>query len=220
MRKALAVLVFAVFALGVTPAWAFMGQGQPYVGFHVGGTFVRDAGNDARGGVLGSPLRIDTEYNTGFNIGGAYGYNFGLMRVEGEITYRQNDVDTVRALGFSSGAGGDVGALSFMGNGYIDLPTGTSFQPYVGGGIGFAYLSFNDVGFTLAGIPPFTIDDSDFVFAYQLGGGLAYGLGPFMALDLGYRYFATSDPTFRDAGVRVDSEYRTHNISLGLRIGF
>ena len=43
-----------------------------------------------------------------------------------------------------------------------------------------------------------------------------------MAIDLGYRYFATSDPEFDDdLGLGgFESEYKSHNVSLGLRMNF
>ena len=40
---------------------------------------------------------ITTEYDTGWALGGALGYDFNRFRVEGEISYQKNDVDKIGA---------------------------------------------------------------------------------------------------------------------------
>jgi opacity protein-like surface antigen len=104
-----------------------------------------------------------------------------------------------------------------MANAFWDIETGSPVTPYLGGGIGVANVSINDLG--VFGIS--VVDDDDTVFAYQFGAGIALELNPNMALDFGYRYFVTTDPEFTDNfGDKFESEYQTHNASLGLRIMF
>ena len=79
------------------------------------------------------------------------------------------------------------------------------FTPYLGGGLGWANVEFDDGA-----------KDDDNVFAYQVGGGLALEMMPLVTFDLGYRYFGTADPNIFGA----DVDYDSHNIMAGVRIGF
>lgn len=184
----------------------------PYASVQAGATWLEDADNTAFGDT------VESSYDMGFNVGAAGGYDFGPARVEGEVAYRQNDVDKLRVPGFGTASGdGDVSALSLMANGFWDIETGSSVTPYLGAGIGVAQVSMNDVGAAGERLA----DDDDTVFAYQLAAGAAFELAPALALDLGYRFFATSDPEFKDVdGVKFDSEYMSHNLSLGVRFQF
>jgi opacity protein-like surface antigen len=188
----------------------------PYLGVQVGGTWVEDADID-----YNNPLFNDGEatFDTGFNVGITGGVDCGPGRYELELSYRQNDFDEISAPGFASiPVGGDISALAFMANAFWDIETGSPVTPYLGGGIGVANVSINDLAEPAFGQ---IADDDDTVFAYQFGAGVALELNPNMALDLGYRYFATSDPEFTDVeGDKFESEYKTHNASLGLRIMF
>lgn len=192
-----------------------------YVGIQGGMTFAQDADNEANG------VTITTSQDTGFNIGGVGGYDFGnSFRAEGEVVYRKNDVDELDlsdlGLGVNTLDGtGDVSALSFMANGFYDFDVSWPVKPYVGAGIGVASVSLNDVGATAGGLTVELADDDDTVFAYQLGAGLSYPLTPSATISVDYRYFATSDPTFKDVdGDKFDSEFKSHNIGVRLLFRF
>ena len=58
------------------------------------------------------------------------------------------------------------------------------------------------------------VSDEDVVAAYQLGGGVSFRMNENISLDLSYRYFVPSDPDFNT----VETEFASHNVSLGLRI--
>ena len=113
-----------------------------------------------------------------------------------------------------SGAGeGDVGAFTFMVNGYYALDL-DKFRPYVGVGVGGAYVSA-DV--SVLGVK--LVDDNDTVFAYQGIVGLEYRLSDSVAFGARYAYFATQDPTFTDtAGGEFDSEIQSHSVMATIRI--
>lgn len=211
MKKTRFTLLVCLVSSFLMASFSFAAVG-PYVNGQLGMTWLADADNTAFGETL------ESSYDMGFNVGAAGGYDFGPARVEGEINYRQNDVDELGVPGVGSiGGDGDVSAFSLMGNGYWDIATGGPVTPYLGAGIGVAQVSMNDVGalgLTLA-------DDDDTVFAYQFATGVVFDLNPMLALDLGYRYFATTDPEFKDSeGFKFDSEYQSHNLSLGLRYTF
>jgi len=192
----------------------------PYMSISAGGTWLEDADlgyND--------PFLIDDEleFDTGFNVGLAGGYDYGMTRLEAEIAYRMNDVDQINSEGETFSVDGDISALSFMLNGYLDLVTGSPVTPYIGAGLGVANVAANRVKVNVPGIGELSfIDDDDTVFAYQFSAGIAFALDRSMALDLGYRYFATLEPEFDDelAFGGLEAEYNSHNVSLGLRINF
>jgi len=218
MKKSVFVFLCCLVTAVMFGSTAFAASG-PYLSVQVGGTWLEDANVD-----YDNPFFIDdeVEFDTGFNVGLAAGYDFGMARLEGEVAYRQNDVDKINIDGEDFNGDGDASALSFMLNGYLDIETGSPVTPYLGAGLGVANVSANDVQVEVPGFGKFDfVDDDDTVFAYQFSAGVAFALNEAMAIDLGYRYFATSDPEFDDTGLGgFESEYKSHNVSLGLRMNF
>jgi opacity protein-like surface antigen len=167
-------------------------------------------------------------FDTGWSFSGAVGRQFGNFRLEGEISRRHADTDTLRlstvtvgsvllATGGSVSVDGEVTTWGFMANGWYDFPTGTAWVPTVGGGIGFANVNMevNRVGAVAT-----SFDESDTVFAYQFGVGLGYRVNPRMIVGVTYRYFGTGDPEFEVGSFTDEGEYQTHNIEVGLRYRF
>lgn len=109
-------------------------------------------------------------------------------------------------------------------NFWYDIPTDTKFTPYFGGGIGAMYGSIkssaNDGTFFV------DVDDSDLVFAYQLGAGLAYDLNDSWVLTADYRYLDTGnykvDGTVNGikAGDVDVGGYSSHEVRAGVRYKF
>jgi len=194
----------------------------PYLSIQGGATWVQDADFDYD---LPSPFSVsgEAEFDTGFNVGLAAGYDYGMARLEGEITYRENDFDKLKARfsGFGSGTDGtfegdvdgEVNSLSFMVNGFWDFENQSSVTPYLGAGLGLANVEVKGDDFD---------KDDDTVFAYQFAAGVAFAMTPYLSLDLGYRYFATEDPELDDDGIGAsyETEYQTHNATLGLRMTY
>ena len=118
---------------------------------------------------------------------------------------------------------GNFSMLAFMANVDYDFDTGSRWVPYVGGGLGVATISIDTesatTGRSLA-------DDSDTVFAYQVGAGLGYEFpleeSRSITVSLDYRYFATQDPTFKGdvTGNEFDVEISGHDIGISLIYGF
>jgi opacity protein-like surface antigen len=190
------------------------------------------------GGALGLSSFADSESEGGgvsvensFDMGGAFAASVGKsfadgLRGEVEISYREADIDTFDAvsaggttinLGTGLNGDGSVSALAVLANVAYDFDTGTEFAPYLLGGIGLAQVTIDDA--RVAGV--LLADDDDTVFAYQLGGGVAFDVSSELVLDAGYRFFSTADPSFTDsAGSSFDSELMTHNVMIGLRYSF
>jgi opacity protein-like surface antigen len=181
-----------------------------YIGASGGLNFLGDSSLD-------SGVSLDVNYGSGYTFGGVLGYDFGMLRLDAEVAYRDNDIEVI---GIS--AEGSTSALSYMINGYFDIPTHLAVKPYLGGGIGFATVSVNDAN--IPGIPPFpapVADDSDSVLAYQLSAGVGLEISRTTTLTLGYRYFATEDLEMLDASaVAFTTEYQSHEINIGIRFLF
>ena len=174
-----------------------------YIGGHIGPSLLEDAD------LSFAPI----EFDEGFGLGGAVGYEFEQIRIEGEITYRSNDIDNINGFFF----GGDIDAVSYLINGFVDFETGNRFKPYIGAGIGVSDVEINPnadtkfpVDFVTGG------DNDDTVFSYQLVAGLRYAVSEPVTLDLSYRYFATAGPEFGPA----DFDYINHNVFLGISFMF
>ncbi len=155
----------------------------------------------------------EAEFDTGFVVQGALGHGYpNGLRAELEVAYRSNDADKIDVRGISYEASGDITSLSVLLNGYYDFRVNPRFTPYVGAGIGFANVSID----SLHGGPVDLGNHDDTVFAYQLSAGLEFPIMPSASIDLMYRFFATSDPKFGS----VEAEYRTHNLTAGVRLYF
>lgn len=95
----------------------------------------------------------------------------------------------------------EFSAISVMANGYVDLGTISGFTPYVGGGLGYTYLSWdglNSASYCTAGVAfcptPGAIATTSnpgvdgWRFTYALMAGVAYDIDKNLKLDLGYKY--------------------------------
>jgi opacity protein-like surface antigen len=207
MKRTFVVLVCLLMMLILPGVSSAAQKIQPYISAQVGGTYLTDAQiSDYYGGA-------SLDYTPGFSAGLAGGAKYGMFRVEGEFGYQINEIDMINSYdteedGLYTGEGkGDVSAYTFLINGYADFDTGTPFTPFVTAGMGMAIVELNNF---------MTMNNSDNVFAYQVGAGLSYAINPKMNVDLKYRYLATTDPSFGG----MDAEFASHNLYLGFRYNF
>lgn len=114
---------------------------------------------------------------------------------------------------------------TLMVNGWFDIPTGTAFKPYVGGGIGVAFVHYKAT--ISENDDPASATKSANVsnFAWSLGGGLGYAITDAWTVDLGYRYINAGDAkvNFPEAGGLYYSKTKnieSHDIMLGVRYTF
>lgn len=127
---------------------------------------------------------------------GQVGYDFGGPKVEFEAGYRGND---------------DISAWSTMVNGIYSFMPNSSWHPFVGAGVGWAWL---DGDFDGAGSK-----EHDNQFAYQGIAGVSYDVSRNWAIKAQYRYFATLDTDLGPANDH-DAEYRNHSILVGFTYKF
>lgn len=81
------------------------------------------------------------EAGGGCVIGGAFGYRFSrTVRIEGELSYRNNSLDTLIIKGdgahINVGLDGEISSFTYMTNFFFDLPLNWPIIPYIGAGFG------------------------------------------------------------------------------------
>ena len=139
----------------------------------------------------------------------------------------------------------DVDIATFFANAYLEAGNFNGFTPYIGGGVGFAYLSYGDYlslgNPTAVNTPGATAADlaaanpsgvanqvfdggNDVRFAWNLQAGASYDLTDNLALDGSYRYTRINGgdvAAIADAGfVEETSDLVGHEIRVGLRYTF
>jgi opacity protein-like surface antigen len=208
-RGFLAVVVSLVFLLAAASAFA---AGPYYAGLEAGAVWLADS--QVNGGIKG-----EASFDVGWGLGLVGGYDFGTFRLEGELVYRKSDADKFTAAGLATGMSGEYTNTALMVNAYYDFKTlSPSVIPYLGIGAGAANVEAN---FTVGGTR--VVDESQIVFAWQLVAGVAFPVSKELAIDLNYRYFATSDPSYSSnfsPGVNIETEYASSNVFVGLRYSF
>jgi len=174
------------------------------------------------GAIAGASLRPDTvlsspslgsekmEFNIGLTFGGIVGYDFGNnFRLEGEISYRENDIRNV------GGEDPQAATSSMMLNGYYELPLMQPLILYFGGGIGVATAQLETISLGQM------IDANETLFAYQLEAGIGWNYNPKVNFSMGYRFFDAADPEFvLPAGQRVRMDLENHELILKMRYLF
>lgn len=179
-----------------------------YVSVFGGGNFITSdiEGSVSAPGVTAIPFAL--EMDAGFVVGGAAGYTFDLgsdwtLSAEGELSYRRNEVGDVKdpttGLGLAGtifSTDGSVSSVSLMANAIVAYDfQETGFMPYIGGGIGVAFISAN-VDISALGVTANFTDDTDTAFAYQFIAGVAYKFSPNLIVAAEYRYFGITDTEF------------------------
>jgi opacity protein-like surface antigen len=114
-----------------------------------------------------------------------------------------------------------ISAASVLFNGYIDLGTWYCITPYIGAGVGAAYVSTTDYASAVA--PPFTSSDHhQWNFAWAAMAGFDYAVTPGLKVDVGYRYLNLGDTqTDSDAfGQMTFKNVAAQEVRVGLRWSF
>lgn len=217
-------LAFSMLAF-VAPATAADGW---YINLSGGATSTSDS--DVSVPVI-APIVLSTTQKTGPVVLGAIGKKLSSgISLEGELSYRKNNFDTIKATGTTTVSGvtvtgtgvkvplsGDVTSLGFMANVAYDFMKDGKIHPYVMAGLGASKIDYNA---TVSGVS--LVNDSDLVLAYQVGAGVNYDVTDKVALGLSYRLFGTSDPSFvgSDGTTKLEAEYLNHSVLAGLTYKF
>lgn len=226
MRKKVCVATATVLMLTM-PA-AAQAQDGPYVALRGGLNFMGDSDVDIPQDT--SPIYDSLSYDTGVSVSGAAGYSFDLdgdpskgfeIRPEVELGYKYNSLDSI-GLTPAGGTGsnsldGEFSQFNGMANVWVGYQIGR-FTPYVGGGVGLARVSVNDLEDNALNN---RLDDSDTVFAYQVGVGAAYSLTTAIDVTLDYRYMGMDTAEYTSpGGAGVEIEHDNHSAMVGIQYGF
>ena len=194
MKQALlGAVAFLAVPLTAASAQSIFTSGPTYPGFYVG----------AEGGLNWLLNNNSYSTDTGFAVGGKIGYDFVGLRVELEGLYRNNRGSG--AVQYPNGAfgfvNGQINQVSAMANVLYDFAPGATITPYVGAGVGIAFVDPSLAsGCTLCGTQ----------FAYQGIVGVGYNVAPGWRIDLDGRYYGTTNP----------GQYTNNNISVMLGLTY
>lgn len=129
----------------------------------------------------------ETEYDSGFVIGAAYGVVHGSWVLEGEVAYRESDFERTTDSGaYSYTDEGTTNSFSIMANAWYNFPISGDWNGYAGGGIG---LSSNSRQFDDSSSRTEDINR----LAWQLGAGVNRTTESGFGYGVGYRYFQTDE---------------------------
>lgn len=157
MKKFLSVLAIASLSLSTSKVFAQEDVVTPsprpeevkgfYSALGVGYSAPQDA--TASGSALGVPFSSNLALTGGFAGEAAVGYDFGPVRTEVSFIYNNASADSVSVSVGRFGitepvSGGNINTLSTMASVYIDIPTKSRWVPYVGGGLGYTTISFEN----------------------------------------------------------------------------
>jgi opacity protein-like surface antigen len=172
-----------------------------------------------------APAIIETnlDWDRGASLSAVFGYRLNAnLRLEGEFARRSNDIDQVRLpTGFTATGGGDIAVTSVIFNALYEFSTGSPLNPYVGAGLGAAYLDF-DITDSLS-----SASDTNSAWAFQAIAGVNWAVSPRWELFAQYQYFWVPDAGIAATTRRTTSsntyeldDYRSQTVSVGLRYRF
>jgi outer membrane protein OmpA-like peptidoglycan-associated protein len=155
-------------------------------------------------------------------IGVGYGLGNGFrVELDGNF-FRNSAVKADDNVNGNNRVHGGVNTYGVLLNGYYDIPTGTNFVPFVGGGVGYEWQKFQHIG-----VPaPYGDSYSGTYgsFAFDVGAGVAYNIPqvPGLALTAQYQYTElTHQRKYNDTGVPNTfigvGHSGNHEILLGAR---
>lgn len=218
MKKTMVALVLSTSVIAA-PAMARDNSG--YIGIEGGVVFGDNFNADADG--IEDGVSYDTA--TGFDVGGVLGYDFGSFRLEGDYSFRRQNVDAVGLdaaiapadFGYGAAANavdGRVDTIAVLLNGLIDFGSDGGIQPYIGAGIGWTKVALDVT-------TPALVDSSDNALAWQAVAGVRIPLSNSVDLGVKYRFFNASGLEFVDnLGNTMDADISTHSVLGTLTFNF
>lgn len=125
-------------------------------------------------------------------------------------------------------------AQTLFANVYYDFHNSTSFTPYVGAGLGVAFINTDADLSAIDAVTPAnttiasTGSQTETNFAWNVGVGVGYAINEMFTVDLGYRFASLggaetswSQDQFGDDFTRSEADnLYMHQVALGLRINF
>lgn len=196
--------IIAGFVLAAVAAACFAEEnGERYARVGAGFSLPGDASVTVLGG-SDAKASFDPGPALRFAVGETW-ERFPFVRTEIEANWMQNDVKSIESSWSTTDGEKALLILAGMLNGYVDWDNESLVTPYMMGGIGIAYVDVKLNGY----------HENDIVPVAQLGFGAGIEITERISVDLAYRYFRGSNPSF-DEQVRM--ELSSHMVQAGLRI--
>lgn len=224
------IIVFFALAIIAAPSvcLAIYPAPGPYVFGFLGVTSPVDMDVDTiEYGFGGNTFHDKIDFDPSLNTGGGGGYDFGMLRIEGELSYKNGEMSSITEKTSQTryaNVDGQVGVFAVLCNIFLDFHNASMVTPYIGGGGGLATIYLDDTYGTDSNTGFRTRlyrSDDDTVFAYQFGAGIEIALTQMLSLDIGYRYFGTSKAKFDDyAYATTEFKFESHNAAIGIRVLF
>jgi len=223
-------LLLAATVLAAPFALSGVAKAQPVTGLYVGaeGAYNIESSSKAKdvfvnGAATGDVDRISLK--NGWGGEGSVGYGFGNgFRVEIEGDYLENRFSKTKTNGVAAYANGKESKYGAFANALYDFDIGLPYiYPYVGGGVGWQLVDFND--YTTG---PISVNKTKGAFAYQGIAGISVPIPQVPGLSgiVEYRFIGIANSrkySGSDAGLplsfKVEHEYN-NSIMVGLRYAF
>lgn len=223
MKKNALVTTICILALPLA-AHAETPESGPYISLLAGISVPNNIHATGRGstGATATSDRLTMDVSSGSNLAG--GYDFGALRLEGELGARSFKVSTMSRTGSSFDTDGNLNVATIMGNVYYDFHNTTRFTPFFGGGVGIACLAIDNIYGTdtrTGAVSKLYHSNEHAVFAYQGRAGIGVTLTKHVTLDIGYGYFGTGNAdTGRDFPKLSGVKIAAHEALIGFRYKF
>lgn len=214
----------ALFTTLSAPAFAQDTYGQIFGGY----SNLQDS--SFSGTIGGGPQSVHTDFDNGYSLGLSVGRGFGTfgdgafsLRGDLELSFGENDVDSVDFTGNGAGAeanaGGSVRSTRVLANVIADFNTRSSFTPYAGFGLGVDFVD-HDIVYG-SGV---TITGTDQALAAQLILGTSYDINESVSLFADTRFIRSFDVestrTSPGGTARVRDDLDHLNVNFGVRYKF
>lgn len=194
----------------------------PYFRLALGPSFFQDGQLTQYGAFPNSTVY----YDTGLAFEGAFGWAFNkYAALDFETGFIGANINNVP--GYIS-VNSYLYNVPFLVNFTLSYPIPrTVVVPYIGAGVGGADVVFNTDQFGPNSSDYVTGSEDDVVFAGQLFAGLRFEITQNMSLEVGYKFFATDDPTFSYPNLNTPGNFnvgfqgaRTHSILFAFKFKF
>lgn len=218
MANLAGMAVMAAALVGLPgPAFSVEPTREAYLSLYGGLVVPQEADVDFDNGIDSGSGTL--EFDNGFSIGAAVGYNWSGPRFEVEISYRSFEASKLKEITLNGVKEPDeTGSIDFslftvFGNVLYEIATDSPFTPYLGIGLGVGFVEASPSGTTADYIGS---GGDDAVFAYQgiIGSKMQLSDGTSAFVD--YRYLGTSEVAIED----TSGSLATHNINAGFMFSF
>jgi len=159
------------------------------------------------------------DFNSAFSFNAAFGYQFQLFRAELEVgnqflSAKNLDYDLNTRLPRTVTPTGNMSATTILLNSYFDIPTGSKFRPYVGGGLGLGVITGKIENF----FGGYSLNGT--AFAYQLKTGLQYEIARKANIFGELKYSSISSYQQNEYASDVIGPFNSFGAAIGYRQGF